>query len=265
MKELKIKNPDRNGYYWMMEGDDFEYANPIEKMTEIVIQFMSKMLKNQLMLASENNLLPDSKGIDNPDAILERLAIMNAKKIWEQKFQKIISLKIPNCLFSILESNSKKEQLKLLKALSLTDSELMAFIFKAWQDFGFTYSMYTSQHNHKGLEDNEMPQFAYKNENGEIKSVGETKLTKGEIKNAIDQRTVIISRFIDKGEIWHCFFLTYKSLKGEENYKNGQPHLHFISHTWGISREFVLEHLKSKDYKLPSLPHIDYHTNRNPR
>jgi hypothetical protein len=259
MKELKIKNPEKNGYYSMMEADDFEYANPIEKMSEIVIQMMSQMLKNHLTLAKENNLLPNAEGINNPDAILERIALKNGKKIWEQKFQKIMSQKLPNDIFNILKSTSKKEQIQLLKGLSLTVDQLMLFIFIAWKDFGFTYSMYTSHHNHNGLDEKQMPQFSYKNEKGEIKSVGETELTEGQIKNAIDHRTVIVLRFIDNGTTWHCFFLTYKSWSGEKNDKNGQPHMHFISHTWGLTREFVLEQLKSKNYKLPSLPHIDFH------
>jgi hypothetical protein len=265
MNELKIKDPEKNGHYLMLEEDDFEYQNPIEKMSETVIRMMSKMFQDYLMFAKENNKLPDAKGVGNPDLILERIALRNAKKMWQEKLQTIMRQNLPEGIFSILKSTSKKEQIKLLKGLSLTTEQLMLFIFKAWEDFGFTYSMYSSYHNHTGLDESKMPKFSYKKDNGEIKSIGETSLTKGQIKNAMDQRTVIISRFIDNGEFWHCFFLTFKSLKGEENYKDGQPHLHFISHTWGLSREYVLQQLKSKEYKLPSLPHIDFYTHRNPR
>ena len=265
MREVKVKDLNRNGYYWMMEGDDFEYSNPIEKISEMVIKMMSTMLRNHLEFAKENNLLPSDERVTNPDIILERVAFKNSLKIWEEHFNKIMLGELPEGFLSLLENKSKKEQEKILKGLSLTNDELMLFIFKAWQDFKFTYSMYTSSHNHNRLEDNQMPTFAYKDKDNHIISVGRTELTDGQIKNAIDHRTVIISKFLDRGEEWCCFFFTFKSLKGEENYKDGQPHLHFISDKWGLSREYVLQQLKSKEYKLPRLPHIDYHTHRNPR
>ena len=265
MKEIRIKDTKKNGYYNMIEVGDFEYVNPIEKMSEIVIQSMSQLTKNHLMFAKDNKLLPNVDEAVNTDASIKKIALKEGVKMWQEEFQNIMTQKLPDNIFNILDGASKKEQIKLLKGISLTSEELMFFIFKAWEDYGFTYSVYTSHHNHKGLDDTLMPRFAYKEENDDIISIGGTKLTDGQIKQAIDHRTVIISKFLDKGSLWHCFFLTYKSLKGEENYKNGQPHLHFISHTWGLSREYVLQQLKSKDYRLSSLPHIDFHTHRNPR
>ena len=93
--------------------------------------------------------MPSEVGISNPDAILDRIALKKAREIWEQKFQNIMSQKLPNGIFNILGSTSRKQQIKLLKGVSLTVDELMLFIFQAWKDFGFTYSMYTSHHSHK--------------------------------------------------------------------------------------------------------------------
>ncbi len=265
MKELKVKDPQTNGYYNMIEFDDFEYVNPIQKMSEIVIRSMSQMAKNHLMFAKENNLLPNIEGVANPNAIIEKVALKNGIEMWEEEFQDIKSQTLPDNIFNLLECKLKKEQIKILKGLSLTSEELMLFIFKAWENYGFTYSMYVSHHIPNGLDEKQMPVFAYKENNEDIISVGNTVLTEGQIKQAIDHRKVIVSKFLDRGEAWHCFFQTYRSLKGEEAYKNGHPHLHYISHTWGLSRRYVLEQLQSKDYKLPSLPHIDFHTHRNPR
>lgn len=149
MKELNTKDPDTNGYYSMIQEDDFEYANPIEKMSEIVVKMLSMQFKSILLFSKENNLLPSEVGISNPDAILDRIALKKAREIWEQKFQNIMSQKLPNGIFNILGSTSRKQQIKLLKGVSLTVDELMLFIFQAWKDFGFTYSMYTSHHSHK--------------------------------------------------------------------------------------------------------------------
>ena len=265
MKELRVKDPNKNGYYNVVEFDDFEYVNPIQKMSEIIIRSMSQMTKNHLMFAKENNLLPKSEGVANANSIIEKLAMKKAIEMWEEELKKIRSQKLPENIFNLLQSKSKNEQKQILKGLSLTSDELMLFIFKAWEDYGFTYSMYVSHHSPNGLDKNRMPAFAYKEEDDKIISVGNTDLTDGQIKQAIDQRKALVSKFLDNGNKWICFFQTYRSLKGEESYKGGHPHLHYISDAWGFSRNYVLEQLKSKDYKLPSLPHIDYHTYRNPR
>jgi hypothetical protein len=234
-------------------------------MSEVIIQSMAQMTNNYLMFAKENNLLPNIDPVVDADAIIKRVSLKEGIKAWQEEFQNIKSQKLNDNIFKILESTSKKEQIKLLKGLSFSSDEFMAFVFRAWEDYGFTYSVYTSHHNHNGLDNKQMPGMVYKEEDGSITSIGHTKLTEGQLKQAIDHRTVIVSKFLDKGALWHCFFLTFKSIKGEENYKNGQPHLHYISHAWDLSREYVLSQLKSKDYKLPSLPHIDFHTYRNPR
>lgn len=262
MREVRVNNPERNGYYSFIEVEDFEYTNPIEKVSNIVVESLSRMIKSQLMFANENNLLPDLGKLGNHDTILDWVSKKKASEAWGKRFEKIMSKKLPAGVMEILECSSKKEQIKLLKGVSLTEDEMMLFVFHAWRDFGFTYSMYKSEHDHKSLDQNQMPCFAYKKNDAEIITVGETSLTKGQIKNAIDHRTVIISRFLDKGTIWHCFFMTYNSLIGKENYKDGKPHLHYISNAWGLTREYVLEQLRSKYYKLPSLPHITFQCDR---
>lgn len=79
----------------------------------------------------------------------------------------------------------------------------------------------------------------------------------GQLKQVIEQRKVIVSKFLDKGSEWHCLLLTYDSLKGKESWKNGQPHYHYISSKFRIPRDKVVEQLKSSSYNLGSLPHID--------
>ncbi len=265
MKQINIKDPKRNGYFFMMQIEDFEYVNPVQKMSETVIGSMTQMITNKLIFAKENNKLPNIP-VRDPDSIIRKVALKQGMAIWKEEYKKIISKTVPEKMFSILESNSKKEQIKSLKGLSLTTDELILFTFKAWENYDFTYSMYTSEHQSKGLDETEMPGFAYKEEDGNITTIGKTNLNKGQIKHAIDFRRVTISKFLDRGNTWHCFFMTYKSLKGEERGWEGKPHLHYISNNWGLSRDEVLSQLRSKNYKLPSpLPHIDYHTHRNPR
>jgi len=52
-------------------------------------------------------------------------------------------------------------------------------------------------------------------------------------------------------------FLTFDSLKGNETWRDGQAHYHYISDKFGIPRQKVVEQLKSGKYRLGTLPHID--------
>ena len=101
-----------------------------------------------------------------------------------------------------------------------------------------------------------MPQFAYKKEDGDITIVGDTKLTKGQIKQAIDQRRMLITKFLDKGDIWHCFFYTYKSLSGKES--GGLRHMPYVSNAWNFTRKEALLKFRDKYYPFSSVPHIEY-------
>ena len=266
MKKIKIAIPDKKGFYSVTEVEDFEFVNPIEKMRTIIMSASIDMDREYLLMSmAHDKNFPSIEGVENPEEIIMRVAVSNALSYWDKKYQHIKSSKFPEEIFGILEGASKRKQKKILKGISLTGDGLFAFIFEAWIRHGFSFSSYTSSHNQKGLDVTKMPQLAYQEDNNSITTVGTTTLSTGQIKQAIQHRHVVVARFLDKGEIWHCFFFTYKSVRGEEKaWKDGTPHLHFISHTWGLSREYVLNQLKSTEYNLGSLPHIDFVV-RNPQ
>lgn len=62
-----------------------------------------------------------------------------------------------------------------------------------------------------------------------------------------------MAKFLDKGDTWHCFFTVYRSLRGEESWQDGQPHFHYISDKWGISRKDAVEQLKGDKYPSTSV------------
>jgi hypothetical protein len=179
-----------------------------------------------------------------------------AIKNFDEKFTELSKIKIPENFISVLTAGSKKEQVKLLKGQSITPDQLLAFLFRAHTEFGFSFSQYIGEHNHKGLDVSQMP-IVVEIKDNEVRKVGKTTLSDGQLKHAVDQRKVIVSKFLDNGKEWHCLFLTYDSIKGKETWKNGQPHYHYISDKFGIPREKVVEQLKSNNYSLGSLPHID--------
>ena len=163
----------------------------------------------------------------------------------------------------MLESKSKKEQIKLLKHQFITPSILIALIFKAWTDFGYKFSQYTAHYHHRGVDKNELPKLIEIKDDKVIK-VGKTSLSDGQLKNVVDQRKVTVSKFLDREKNWHCFFVTFKSINRKEQWKDGQPHFHYISSSFGLSREEVVKNLKDEYYKLNNLPHIElrnYHEN----
>jgi hypothetical protein len=107
-----------------------------------------------------------------------------------------------------------------------------------------------------GLEGKKLPKLFHIREDGTIEKVGETDLTDGELKNVIEHRKVIVSHFFEKDDFWHCFFLTYNSIGGKENWKNGQAHFHYISSSFEISKADFIESMRTGKYKSTSI-HID--------
>ena len=240
---------DNNGEYIVREYGDFENVNPIEHIKNMCIgssiSFDEEVLK--------------SHGIKNPS---KRILTKRAIKRCNKKIKLYKSIKFPKKLIHLINAKSKKEQIKHLKGLHLNIEQLYSFIFFAFENFGYKLSQYKAKHHHKGLDIKKLPKIIHIQENGEVKSIGETRLSKGQLKNVVEHRKVTISKFLDKGDSWHCFFVTFRSLKGEEKHNNGQPHFHYISDKWNIERKEVLEQLTSKKYSLPSLPHIGFHRHR---
>ena len=73
------------------------------------------------------------------------------------------------------------------------------------------------------------------------------------MKQVVEQADVLIARILDNDEHWHCFLQTFKGLKGQEaGLQGSQPHLHYISDSFGISRNSLVEMLRKGEY--PSTP-----------
>jgi hypothetical protein len=252
MKYKEIPDPDGSGAYLIAWSDDIEYVNPIDEMFNGFIE--AGIILEQKRISSEFPSL-------SPEEV-KRISYQISMGFARKRMDEIFATKFPSPMQGLIENISKGKQRKLFRGLSLTTDELLSFIFYTSQK-GFTFSHYKSEHDPKGFENEKAPSLIHRVNDNKIVSIGETTLTPGQQKSLINQRAVVNAKFLDRGNHWYCFFSTYRSLTGKETGET--PHLHFISHSWGISREKVLQELKSKNYNLPSLPHIDYHTHRNPR
>lgn len=249
MEVLKI--PIYNGHYNIFKADNAEFVNPVEHYSELIKQF--HFHKGYDILIRKKYPIPVTK-----------FAIINfmkkvAEKEWKKEKKRIESTKIPAGLINLFNTTSKKEQLELLKKLRMTSTQLLALIFKAWNDFGYKYSHYLIEHLPNDINKSDLPTFYYHDKvEDELEKAGKTKYSDAQLKHAISYRNVTIAKFLDNGDRWHCFFTTFKSMKGEESWEGGKPHYHYISDCFGMRRDKVLKQLRSKNYKLGNLPHIGF-------
>lgn len=240
--------PDNNGKGITQVGysNDFEKVNPIEQVRQMLLENSISLEKTILLL----NKPPF------PISYLDEWLFKRADKLWQERYSEIMATKYSENFDKLLECNKKQEQVNLLKNQTISPFGLTAFIFNAFLKYGYTFSQYRAEHNYNGLDETKLPTIFHIKEK-EVFVSGKTTLTDGQLKQVIQHRKVIISKFIENGDNWHCFFTTYQSLKGEENWKEGTPHYHYISNTFGLTKEQVLKELKSKEYKLNNLPHIE--------
>ena len=230
----------------MFEDGDFEYEKPIKYYSDgfIVKQMVLRGIPNE-ELAGYKKPSENSKQI-----------FIEATNHWQEMLQKYKADEVSNGFFKLFGTTKKEEQEYLLKGQILTPDVLVGLLIKA-EEQGFTLSQYSHKYSQKGVDLSKMP-FAYQvKENGEVQTYGETELSDGQLKQAIEHRKVNVAKILDKGDEWHCFFVTFKSLRGEETwFGEKQPHYHYISNAFGIQRTEVVNQIKSEKYKLGNLPHI---------
>jgi hypothetical protein len=250
----KIADEDGNGFYRIFWDDNIEKVNPIEYYKGFEIE--KRAISYRDLLEIKEPILTAKLS----DDFYSRLAKekLEEEKFWEIKEQ----TDIHENFLKLLNTTRKKDQESLLKGLSINPDQLISLIFKSYKDYGYLYSRYRFEHLPKGLKDRKKPNIADISEEGVIKTIGETDLTNGEVKNMIEQRKVIIAHFFENGDTWHCFFTTYNSLVGKESWKGGQAHFHYISSAFGISKEDFMDSMKSGKYKSTSI-HIDLLDYRN--
>ncbi len=241
-----IPDNDNKGFTQILSMGDFEYVNPIEKVREMSYNHTNSLNRTLILLSKP----------PFPISLLEHWLIEKDEEAWQEKYNEITNTEYHENLNKVLESTKKQEQINLLKGVTLSVYGLTAFIFKAYLDHGYTFSQYRSDQHHNGVVESDLPTLIHVDQD-KVKYSGTTKLTAGQLKQVVDHRKVIIAKFIDRGDNWHCFFTTFQSLKGEENWQSGTPHYHYISNTFGLTREQVLVELQSKNYKLNNLPHIE--------
>lgn len=240
-----------DGEYTVYESSDFEYADPVKYFRDLHLIVEYEFAKKYLL-----GIFPTF-----PMDLIDFESQRQALKEWEKRYEEYLNLEIPKNFIDLLESESKKRQINLLKEQSINSDLLTAFIIKAYNNFGFTLSQYSAVHYPAEIDPNDLPLITEIDED-EVVKIGETSLSNNQLKHIVKFRNVTISKFLDKSPRWHCFFLTFKSIFGRETWHDGKPHVHYISDKFGIPRDKVVKELKNKNYKLGNLPHISFNRDK---
>lgn len=243
MKISEIINKNTGEKLISFGDDDFENVNPDR------YYFEAFLMKKMIFLVPEEILggaEPTEKGKE---------ILLEAAKESREFINAFRKVELRKNLTSLLGTNKKSIQQKLLNGLEMTPDILMGFILFAG-DQGYTLSQYRSEFQTAALDAGKLPKAYRIKKDGSVERFGNTELTDGQLKQALEQRSVKVAKIIEREEEWHCFFLTYNSIGGKENWQNGQPHFHYISNLFGIKKEDLIRQIKSKEYKLGNLPHV---------
>lgn len=241
-----IWDDDKKGFTRIFSEEKIEKVNPVEYYKKIELEKRALGLRD--MLYAQNPFLTSL--LD--DSFFEK----KAKEFLGDFFNQFESVEIPQNFLKLLETTKKSEQIKLLKGQSINPDQLMALIFKSYEILGMVYSRYLFEKLSKGIDPENLPKIIHVLDDGKVKTVGKTEMTEGQLKNVIRYRKSIVAHFFEKDGDWHCLFVTYASMRGEENWKNGQPHFHYISSAFGISKEDFIKSMEDGNYKSTSV-HID--------
>ena len=255
MHSQKYYNHEVNEILSVSRMPEIEFISPIQRAKDIIFSvstYGDKEYFTSLLQSLEK------KNVDEKtQKLMNQLIDLRASKQWDKFIRRIQMQVLPTSLADLLKGVSKTEQQSILRRISFTTDSFWAFLFEAFEDYGYLYSFYSVEHLSTNLEGQQLPTAACLIDGG-VNKFGSTTMSDGQIKQMIEHRHCHFATFIDKGDDWHCFFYTFKSLGGNEMaYKDGQPHMHYISSKWGLSRQQVLKQLRNKRYKLPSF-HVDF-------
>ena len=167
---------------------------------------------------------------------------------------------LPKEIYTLLENDlKKKEQEKIWKGLSLDINQLGA-IFLHGEKLGYKFSSYRFEGTPKNLKKEDLPNFAYVDDNDILHRVGGESLSEGQLRSLINESKVIYVQILDNGIQWHAFIRTFQGLKGKEFGKQGSvPHIHYYSNKNGTSKADFVDMINKGNYPTAKvhIPLID--------
>jgi hypothetical protein len=72
--------------------------------------------------------------------------------------------------------------------------------------------------------------------NGVFEILGKRELSEKQLMHRLGIKNYVVAKFLDKGNEWHCFFITYASMSGKETFLGEeQPHYNYVSDKFNLS------------------------------
>lgn len=237
--------------YKYKDGDKEIIANQMEDVENVSYRETMVKFHASSIAPAIKVMLEKDKNFNLPcnDEIINQVALMFAKKSYNELSKESVDSKLKNIFQKEL---NKKEQIRLLKGVQLTEPQLSS-LFNFAEESGYKFSHYKWQGDPKIIKEEKLPSFMHLKDDGSVEYVGDTTLTEGQMRTIINQADVLIVRIFDNGIHWHCFLQTYKGLKGMESGVQGsRPHLHYLSDSFGISKDDLVKMIKMGKY--PNTP-----------
>ncbi len=174
-----------------------------------------------------------------------RQVIEEANAIVEERMNVLDNIKLPHQLNKLLDNNLfKKEQIKLFKSIRLSADQLGG-LFVQSGSFGYKFSNYRFNGIPKEYREKDLPTFIYLKDDGNLDTYGSTSLSEGQLRDLIIRSKFVVARILDDGKHWHCFYQTKSSVLGKEKgFLGSLPHIHYISDSFGVSRDDFIKALK---------------------
>lgn len=171
--------------------------------------------------------------------------VEEANAIVEKRMKVLDSIEIPHQLNKLLENNLyKREQIKLLKGISLSADQLGGLFVQAGS-LEYKFSNYRFKGIPKEYKEQDLPTYIYLKDDGNLDTYGSTSLSEGQLRDLVIRSKFIVARILDNGRNWHCFYQTKSGVLGKENGDWGsRPHIHYISDSFGVSHDDFIKALK---------------------
>lgn len=113
------------------------------------------------------------------------------------------------------------------------------------EDLGYKFSSYRFEGKPKNFKKEDLPNFAYVDDNDILHRVGGESLSEGQLRALINESKVIYVQILDNGIQWHAFIRTFQGLKGKESGTLGSvPHIHYYSNKNGTSKADLVDMIK---------------------
>lgn len=132
MSSKKIFDENGQGFTRIFSQEKIEKVNPIDYYKTYEIGKRATVLRD--LLNAKDPFLTSQLNDD--------FFIKNAKETLVGFFEEVEKTEVHKNFLELLKTNRKKDQVRLLKGMTLNPNQLTSFIFKSYSEFGFLYSKY---------------------------------------------------------------------------------------------------------------------------